>query len=63
MEFHVTIFDRWGEEVYESYNTDDGWDGNYLGHKCSPGYYYYRIIASGTKGQKKNMDGMLLLLH
>jgi large repetitive protein len=27
--YHLTIFNRWGEIVFESYNYDFGWDGTY----------------------------------
>ncbi len=29
LEYHLTIFNRWGERVFESYNTEIGWDGRY----------------------------------
>jgi gliding motility-associated-like protein len=28
-DFHLTIFNRWGEIVFESYNAAAGWDGTY----------------------------------
>ena len=28
-DFHFTIFNRWGEIVFESYDASKGWDGNY----------------------------------
>ncbi|MBL7896929.1 MAG: gliding motility-associated C-terminal domain-containing protein, partial [Crocinitomicaceae bacterium] len=27
--YHLTIFNRWGEVIFESYNYDFGWDGTY----------------------------------
>jgi hypothetical protein len=29
--YHLTIYDRWGQVVFESYNYDVGWDGTYAG--------------------------------
>ena len=26
-DFEISIFDRWGEEIYHSYNMDEGWNG------------------------------------
>lgn len=28
-DFHMTIFNRWGEIVFETFNADKGWDGTY----------------------------------
>ena len=28
-DYHLTIFNRWGEIVFESYNLSKGWDGTY----------------------------------
>ena len=28
-DYHLTIFNRWGERVWESYDLDYGWDGRY----------------------------------
>ena len=65
-EFHMTIYNRWGQKVYETYNTEAeeiSWDGkNKLGFTVSPGVYYYVITAEGKddkiykgdRGSKKN---------
>jgi gliding motility-associated-like protein len=28
-DFHIMIFNRWGEIIFESYNSSIGWDGTY----------------------------------
>lgn len=61
--FHIVIFNRWGEKIYESDNIDKGWDGKYKNTMCETGYYFYRINAWGTKGQGANIDGTILLLR
>ncbi|NPA67222.1 MAG: PKD domain-containing protein [Chlorobi bacterium] len=53
--FHITIYNRWGKKVWETYDQDEaintGWDGkNSLGITCSPGVYYYVIKAEGKDG-------------
>ncbi len=42
-EFHLTIFNRWGEIVWESYWSDASWDGTYNNTKCADGVYTYKI--------------------
>lgn len=41
MDFHLMIFNRWGEVVFESYNHSIGWDGTY-------GASSDRIVKDGT---------------
>lgn len=42
MERHpVTIFDRYGQKVFEGMN---GWDGTHKGHRADPGVYFYRVV-------------------
>jgi gliding motility-associated-like protein len=40
-EMNIKIFDRWGENVFESNNTEIGWDGKYKGSVCQPGVFVY----------------------
>jgi gliding motility-associated-like protein len=43
---HITIFNRWGEMVYESYDMNQGWDGTYNGQAVPAGVYVYQVEAS-----------------
>jgi gliding motility-associated-like protein len=42
--YHLTIFDRWGEQIFESKDPAVGWDGSYknLGH-VEQGTYIWKI--------------------
>ncbi len=43
------VFDRWGKKVFETKNSDDGWDGTCNGRSCPAGTYVYSIAGvSGT---------------
>ncbi len=37
-----SIFNRWGEEVFQSDNIDIGWDGNYQNFKAQEGNYTWQ---------------------
>ncbi len=39
----VTIFNRWGDEIYSSSNYANDWDGTYDGNPLPVGTYYYVI--------------------
>jgi gliding motility-associated-like protein len=51
-DFHITIFNRWGEVIYESFNSNDYWDGTYNNNMCPEGSYTYKV----NFGSKEN-DG------
>lgn len=40
-DFHMKIFNRWGEVVYECNKLEDEWDGKIKGKQASEGVYYY----------------------
>lgn len=43
-DYHLTIFNRWGEIVFESYNYDYGWNGHYGdGGLVEDGVYVWQI--------------------
>jgi len=49
---HISIYDRWGEKVFESSNKLNGWDGNYKGKVVLPGVFvYYLEIGCYNKVQ------------
>ncbi len=39
----VTLFDRWGAEVFHSTKMNDGWDGLFKGKKADMGTYQYVV--------------------
>ncbi|HEU0228816.1 MAG TPA: PKD domain-containing protein, partial [Arachidicoccus soli] len=42
-DYHLMIFDRWGELIFESYNASVGWDGTYGGKIVQDGTYVWKI--------------------
>jgi gliding motility-associated-like protein len=62
----ILIYNRWGEEVYHSYDLQSGWDGNYLGNHASEGAYVWKARATGYLNKKKvinNYYGTVELLR
>lgn len=41
-DYSMTIFDRWGHEVFYSEDPEDSWDGNWGGRKCPQDVYVYK---------------------
>ncbi|MBD3639242.1 MAG: gliding motility-associated C-terminal domain-containing protein, partial [Crocinitomicaceae bacterium] len=55
-DYHLTIFNRWGEIVFESYNVDYGWDGHYgNGGLADDGVYIWQIEFGDTMSDKKHI--------
>jgi gliding motility-associated-like protein len=59
--FELTIFDRWGERVYHSFNPKQGWDGTYHNQRCQQGSYYYYMRAHCLTGHDEVHKGQILL--
>lgn len=43
VEFHMSIYDRWGSLAFESTDISTGWDGTINGIPANQGVYVYRI--------------------
>ncbi len=43
VDFHMYVFDRWGELIFESTDISVGWNGNYNGGEAQQGTYVYRV--------------------
>ncbi len=42
-DFHITVFNRWGELIWESYDVNARWNGTYRGNDVSDGVYIWKI--------------------
>jgi gliding motility-associated-like protein len=62
--FSVTIYNRWGEIVYESQDTSAGWDGTYNNRICQTGIYTYHITLKNKETDKRYIyDGHVTLFR
>jgi gliding motility-associated-like protein len=53
-DFHLVIYNRWGEPVWESYNSGAGWNGTYgPGGLVQDGTYVWRVEAKDSYNDKK----------
>jgi len=58
--FTLSIFNRWGEQVFVCHNARQQWDGTYQGKPAEGGTYVYRFLASG-KGAKERTGSVTLI--
>jgi gliding motility-associated-like protein len=58
------IFNRWGELVFYSTDTEFDWDGTYNGKDCPDGTYVYRIRYNSITNRKEEVKiGHVTLLR
>ena len=52
--YSMIIYNRWGQEIFLSTNSTQGWDGTFEGKVCQDGVYLYRIdyLCLGESRQK-----------
>ncbi len=62
--FHMTIFNRWGEPVFESYDAKAGWDGKIDIYAAPEGTYTYVIdFKTLNTDQIMRVSGHVLLMR
>jgi gliding motility-associated-like protein len=61
--FQMIIYDRWGKEVYETGNINQGWDGVVNGRLSEMGAYVYWIQVSNFTGASYQKRGSFILLR
>jgi gliding motility-associated-like protein len=62
-DFHIMIFDRWGEKVYESGDPNFCWDGLFKGQLLSSDVYIYSVSAHYKDQTKVEKKGNITLLR
>jgi len=61
--FHLTIFDRWGEKVFDTRNPTFCWDGKYRGRSMDMGVFSYFLSASLTNDKTVIKKGNITLVR
>ena len=62
-DFHLEIYNRWGEIVFESADANEYWDGNYGIYKAQDGVYSYKVsYVSNLKPDRINLSGHVSII-
>ncbi len=59
----LSIFNRWGEKIFENFNQDAYWDGTYKNEIQPSGVYIYIATFKSPKGELKTIKGDFLLVR
>lgn len=63
-DLNVSIFNRWGQKVYDWNRPHGYWDGkSYNGQNLPEGVYYYIMYATGENGSSIEEKGSVTLLR
>ena len=59
----MQIYNRWGELLFSTEDTNMGWDGYYNGRLCSPDVYIYKIDFKFIDGREVMKFGDIALIR
>ena len=60
--YHLLIFGRSGNLIFETQDINRGWDGYYKNKLCAPGVYVYKVKGTYQNGAPYLLDGDVTLL-
>ncbi|NBC82680.1 MAG: PKD domain-containing protein, partial [Bacteroidetes bacterium] len=62
-EYHLMIFNRWGELIFESHSIDQGWDGRVNGSIAPQDVYVWKVKGTYISGQSFVKSGDVTLMR
>lgn len=60
---YLTIYDRWGEKLFETNDVKKGWDGTYKGKLLDQGVYGYYMTFTCNNGEQSFKKGNITLMR
>jgi len=61
--FHLLIYDRWGEKLFESDDIASGWDGTYKGQDMHSDVYVYHLALTLSDNTEVKRKGNISLVR
>ncbi len=62
-EVYLTIYDRWGEKLFETSDEKIGWNGTYKGKQLDQGVYGYYMTFKCNNGEQSFKKGNITLMR
>lgn len=60
---YFSVYNRWGELIFNSKNINDSWDGTFKDQKCEMGTYFYTISVTDRNNKIDNYKGDFILIR
>jgi hypothetical protein len=60
---YFVVYNRWGQEVFQTREIGRGWDGRYQGVEQGTGVYVWRLRATDYAGKVYQMHGTITLIR
>jgi gliding motility-associated-like protein len=60
---YFRIYNRYGEEIFNTQNISDSWDGTYKGQDQEVGVYYWMIGLKDRFGKDYERKGDITLIR
>jgi gliding motility-associated-like protein len=62
-QYHMQIFNRWGQLIFESFDVNVGWDGTYNGKLSPQDVYIYKVSGRFMSGKEFRTAGNVMLVR
>jgi gliding motility-associated-like protein len=62
-QFELTIFNRWGEKIFDGKSKNDLWDGKQKGELVPTGIYVYQLIVYDFNGKPYRFQGTVSVVR
>lgn len=59
----ITIYNRWGNKVYEQKGLSLNWNGSNANNQCADGVYFYIVTSTDVFGKEHEKNGSITLLR
>lgn len=63
IDLEIAIFNRWGQQVFQSTNKSECWDGTFNGKDVEPGVYVYTVRAMQSNGIEVKESGNINVIR
>ena len=62
-DYHLRVYDRWGQRVFESDDPEESWDGTIDGQPAEEATYTYILEVVGLSGEDYQFSGTVHLIR
>jgi len=62
-DYHLQVYNRWGELLYDTHDINAGWDGSFRKSNCPMDVYIWIVHYSGARGNALVKWGNVTLLR